>query len=377
MRDSHTLSPFIVSRPISRRQQYWLSSAVVCLVSVLCFLLSGQIVPQTVAFILLLTVSVLALFFTILPVLLAAVLSAGIWDFFFLQPRYNFRVGNTEDKILLSMYFVIALVNAVLTYKIRQVEKVARRKEEKTRTLKLYNTLLNSLSHELRTPIATIIGATDNLLEQPSRLSAGDSRKLLSEIAVASLRLNRQVDNLLNMSRLESGYIQPKKDWCNIHELVCSIIKNLEEQLVRHRVEICVREGLPLVRMDYGLMEQAIGNLVYNATLYTPEGSLIRIGADCPGGEGDGSVLIFVEDNGPGFPEEEIGKVFEKFYRLNDAGIRGSGLGLSIVKGFVEAHNGTVTLTNRGGGAGGAGGTREVGGARFEISVATEKFYLN
>lgn len=370
MQDTYALSPFIVNLPIGRKQQYFLSSAGVCLVSAVCFALSGYMGPQVVAFILLLTVSVIALFFTILPVLLAAVLSALIWDFFFLLPRYNFRVGNTEDKILLSMYFVIALVNAVLTYKIRQVEKVARQKEEKTRTLKLYNTLLNSLSHELRTPISTIIGATDNLMEQPSRLSAGDSRKLLSEIAVASLRLNRQVENLLNMSRLESGYIQPKKDWCNVHELVCAIVTNLEEQLVRHRVEICVKEGLPLVKMDYGLMEQVIYNLVYNATLYTPEGSLIRIGAECP----DGRVVIFVEDNGPGFPEEEIGKVFEKFYRLNGRGTQGTGLGLSIVKGFVEAHNGTVTLTNR---DRGMGGRREAGGARFEISVATEKFYLN
>ena len=374
MYDIHALSLFIVNPPISLKQQYLLSSFGVCLVSGVCFLLSGYMGPQVAAFILLLTLSVIALFFTILPVLLAAVLSAMIWDFFFLLPRYNFRVGNTEDKILLSMYFVIALVNAVLTYKIRQIEKGARQKEEKTRTLKLYNTILNSLSHELRTPIAAIIGATDNLLEQPSRLSAGDSHKFLSEIAIASLRLNRQVENLLNMSRLESGTIQPKKDWCNVHELVCAIIKNLDEQLVRHQVEICVMEDLPLVRMDYGLMEQAIFNLVYNATQYTPEGSLIRIGADCPTGDQGGRVVIFVEDNGPGFPEEEIGKVFEKFYRLNNPGGHGVGLGLSIVKGFVEAHNGTVTLTNR---AGGAGGTRGAGGARFEISVATEKFHLN
>jgi two-component system sensor histidine kinase KdpD len=135
-------------------------------------------------------------------------------------------------------------------------------------------------------------------------------------------------------------------------------------------VELCVREGLPLVRVDYGLMEQVLYNLVYNAVLYTPKGSMIRIGADFPVDDPDGRLMIVVEDDGPGFPVEEIDRVFEKFYRLNHTGIRGSGLGLSIVKGFVEAHDGTVTLTNR-------SEEGAAGGARFEISMTTDKFYLN
>lgn len=98
------------------------------------------------------------------------------------------------------MYFVIAMVHAVLTYKIRQIQKEARKKEEKANTLKLYNTLLNSLSHELRTPISTIIGASDNLLMNASRLTEENKLSLVSEISLASLRLNQQVENLLNMS---------------------------------------------------------------------------------------------------------------------------------------------------------------------------------
>lgn len=342
--------------------QYLISLVLVSLVSAICFLFSAYIRPEIVAFILLLTLSLIAMSFDIFPVLLAALLSALIWDFFFILPRYNFRVGNTEDKILLSMYFVIALVNAVLTFKIRQIEKLAREKEEKAHTLKLYNTLLNSLSHEFRTPLATIIGATDNLLQQPSRLSATDHTKLLSEISTASLRLNRQVENLLNMSRLESGFIQPKKDWHDLHELAFSIIHQLEEQLALHRVEVDIREDIPLVRLDYGLIEQVLYNLIYNAALYTPEKALIRISARCP----DENLQIVVEDDGPGFPEAEIKKVFDKFYRLTHTSGRhsqGSGLGLSIVKGFVEAHNGTIELMNR-----------LTGGARFVISLPVENF---
>jgi len=352
MQDAY-VTPFLGSR-ISKRWQYLLSILSVCLVSAICFLFSTYIGPEVVAFVLLLTLSLIAMFFDILPVLLTAVLSALIWDYFFLLPRYNFRVGNTEDEILLSMYFVIALVNAVLTFKIRQIEKIARYKAEKAKTLKLYNTLLNSLSHEFRTPIATIIGATDNLLEQPSRLTVNDSKKLLTEISVASLRLNRQVENLLNMSRLESGFIQPKKDWHDFHEMVFSILHQLEEPLALRKPEVAISDGFPLVRLDYGLMEQVLYNLLYNAAIYTPEGSRIRISAECL----DEHLAIIVEDDGPGFPEEEIGKVFDKFYRLKDSRIGGTGLGLSIVKGFVEAHNGVIGLTNR-----------PSGGARFHISL--------
>jgi two-component system sensor histidine kinase KdpD len=252
------------------------------------------------------------------------------------------------------MYFVIALVNAVLTHKIRQIEKIARQKEEKTKTLKLYNTLLNSLSHEFRTPIATIIGATDNLLEHPGRLSIDDNKRLLTEISVASLRLNRHVENLLNMSRLESGIIQPKKDWHDVHEMILSVQHQLDELLAGRRVVVSVRDSLPSARLDYGLMEQVLYNLLYNAAIYTPAGSPVFISASRSGKE----LKLVVEDEGPGFPESEIARAFDKFYRTANSRIGGAGLGLSIVKGFVEAHNGTIDLRNK-----------TAGGARFIISL--------
>lgn len=351
------LHALVLNKKIEIKSQYLLSVLVVWLVAGACFLFSRYIGPEVVAFILLLTLSVLAMSFDIFPVLLAAVLSALIWDYFFLLPRFNLRVGNTEDKIMLSMYFVIALINGVLTFKIRQIEKAAREKEEKAKTLRLYNTLLNSLSHEFRTPIATIIGATDNLLLEPSRFSGEDQRKLLTEISIASLHLNQQVENLLNLSRLESGVIQPKKDWCDMSELVYDTLRRLGEQLKAHTIQIHIREYLPLFRLDYGLMEHVLYNLVCNAALYTPPGSQIIIKADWVGE----CVQLIVEDNGSGFPEEEIPKVFAKFYRLKNTHAGGTGLGLSIVKGFVEAHNGNIVLKNR-----------VPSGARFVITIPTE-----
>ena len=112
---------------------------------------------------LLVTVSMLAMFLDIVPVLVASLLSAFIWDFFFIPPRFTLTVGTPEDRILFLMYFVIAMINAVLTNKIRKMEKAVKEKDEKEKSVKFYNTLLNSLSHELRTPITTILGSTDNL----------------------------------------------------------------------------------------------------------------------------------------------------------------------------------------------------------------------
>jgi len=339
---------------IRKHRQYLLSISSIGLVSAICFLFPHYIGARVVALILLLTVSLAAMVFDLLPVLVSALLSALVWDFFFLHPRFRFDVANTEDKILLPVYFAITLISIALTFKIRHIERMTRQKEEKAKTLKLYNAVLNSLSHEFRTPIATIIGATDNLMLQPSLLSEIDRNRLLNEISVASLRLNRHVENLLNMSRLESGFIQPKKDWFDLREMAYSVLHQLQEQMPLRKVDIDIEEYFPMVRLDHGLMEQVLYNLFCNAALYTPDNSHIRISARrC-----DQQLFIIIEDNGPGFPEDEMGKVFGKFYRLKNSRPGGSGLGLSIVKGFIEAQNGTVSLSNK-----------PSGGARFTIQL--------
>ena len=177
---------FVFNHTRNKNYEYLYSAIVVICISGICYALSGFLGYRVVALILLLSVSLLAITFQILPVLLAAALSAFIWDFFFIPPRFTIHVHTTEDTILLIMYFVIAMINAVLTYKIRQAEKVARLKEERANSVKLYNTVLNSLSHELRTPLAAIIGATDNLLLNKN-LSRADKDQLILEISKASL----------------------------------------------------------------------------------------------------------------------------------------------------------------------------------------------
>ncbi len=311
---------------------------------------------------LLVGVSILAMTCDMIPVLVSAFLSALIWDFFFIPPTFTFTVGTSEDRILLFMYFIIALINAVLTNRIRRMEKMVKEKDEKAKSVKFYNTLLNSLSHELRTPITTILGSTDNLQTDSSKLSDVDRAELLKEISVASIRLNQQVENLLNMSRLESGVLRIKKDWCDINDLIYKTLQRLEPNLIKFRLVVEIPDQLPLFKLDFGLMEQVLYNLILNATQHTSEDTLITIKADCV----HDTLVLIIADNGKGFPEEEREKVFDKFYRVKGSPTGGTGLGLSIVKGFVEAHNGTIRLENL-----------PVQGSKFTIEIMTEKTYVN
>jgi two-component system, OmpR family, sensor histidine kinase KdpD len=344
---------FLIYDRISQGKQYMYSISAVLIVAAVCFFLSEFMGYRVAAFILLLTVSMLAILFDILPVLLSALLSAFIWDYFFIPPRFTLHVDTAEDTILLVMYFVIALINGVLTYKIRQIEKAARLKEERANSVKLYNTLLNSLSHELRTPIATILGAADNL-QLNRNLSNANKEELVSEIARASLRLNQQVENLLNLSRLESGHIQPKNDWCDITELVYDTVKRVEDNNPHRSIRISASPGLPLCYLDKGMLEQVIYNLLNNAAIHTHHAASIEISVLCHAD----LLHITIEDTGSGFTNMDPHEVFHKFSRERMQKESGSGLGLSIAKGFTEALGGTIQLENK-----------KSGGALFTIDL--------
>jgi two-component system sensor histidine kinase KdpD len=340
--------------------QYSISVLVIAAVVAAGYVSSDWIGYKTIALILLLAVSALAILFDIWPVLLAACLSALAWNFLFIPPKFTFHISSSEDALMLLMYFVVALINAVLTYQIRSMEKLARERQEKANAVKLYNTLLNSLSHELRTPIATVIAATDNLLDSNEQLLPQHRHELLKEIAQAGLRLNQQVENLLNMSRLDAGVLQPKKDWCDIAELLYQTVEKVNTTQT-HQIHIQVPQSLPFFKTDKILLEQVLLNLLQNAIQYTPAHSSIQLSA-----HNYADLLhICIEDNGPGFPEQTISYVFDKFYRLQNSKAGGTGLGLSIVKGFTEALGGTVTLTNH-----------ETGGACFTIRIPAEASYI-
>lgn len=350
----------ILFTTISKAKQYLYSVAIIVMIAAICFALSGFMDYRVAAFVLLVTVSLLAISFDILPVLLSAALSAFIWNFFFIPPRYTIHIETTEDSILLIMYFIIAMINGGLTYKIRKVEKASRLKEERANSVKLYNTVLNSLSHELRTPIAAIIGAADNL-QSNQHLTQGDKDQLIAEISKASLRLNQQVENLLNISRLESGHIKPKYDWCDVQELIYEVVKRVEENNPSRNIGISMNENLHLCCIDKGMLEQVIYNLLNNAAIHTSTNIRIDISVMCHAD----LLHIIVEDEGKGFVDVPLAEVFYKFSRERVQKGSGSGLGLSIVKGFTEALGGTIELQNK-----------KFGGALFNIYIPVKTNYV-
>lgn len=341
--------------------QYIFSLSSVIIISILCFVVKEELNYRIVALILLLTVSVIAMLYDILPVLISAVLSAFIWNYCFIPPIFTLDIANAEDLLMFLSYFFVAMLNGVLTYKIKQAEKKVRDKEEKDKTIVLYNTLFNSLSHELRTPIATILGTIDTLKEFNDKLTNEEQLDLLNDIDIASIRLNRQVGNILNMSRLDSGILKPKLDWCDMDELINKVIYKINISNT-HNIVLNITNNLPLFKLDIGFTEQILQNLLHNAILYTPQKSMIEVYIYHDQNE----CVIDIIDSGNGFPKNEIAAVFDKFYRLPHSKAGGIGLGLSIVKSFTEAQNGTVILKNM-----------PKKGAKFEIRIPAETTYLN
>lgn len=331
------------------------------MVAAVCFAAADVLSYQTVSLLLLFSVSILAMLFDIWPVVLASVLSAFIWNFFFIPPIFTFHIGTTTDWLMFLLYFLIALVNAVLSYKIRIEEAHSRAKEDKARQIMLYNTLLNSLSHELRTPLATLIGAIDTLKESQAKLSIEQQHALFEQIDIASLRLNRQVENLLNMSRFESGVIRLNPDWCDIHDLIHQVIAQ-QAPTDRARIECQADESLPLIRFDRGFIEQVLLNLIHNALQYTPANSPVYMEVKYD----KGHCLFRVSDRGKGIPEAHRKLVFDKFYRLPNSPAGGSGLGLSIVKAYVEAHQGHIEIEDN-----------SFGGATFLVKIPAESSFMN
>lgn len=470
-------------------QQYLFAVVAVAVVSLLNLGLMTWSGPRVPGLVFLLAVVLLALKVGRGPVLLAGAMSALVWNFLFLPPRFTFLIQRLEDAILFALYFVVALVLGQLVARIRAQEQAERRREERavalyeftrdlgeavsrdevvwqlisqvnqafhspaavvlpvgdrlaahpdgslalsekelgvsdwafrhrqpagrltdnlpgadafhlpmiterkafgvlavkladshltlaqrdllesfarqaalvldraelraaaehTRLLaeseKFSRTLLNSISHELRTPLAASTGAASALAATDDTTPA-QRRALLGEILEANARLNRIVGNLLDVARLEAGRVRPRLDWHDARDLVQTTLRELQRELAAHPVSLDLPAEPLLVRLDYSLIQHALGNLLLNTAAHTPAGTSVEVRARLS----EGNLHLSVADQGPGIPPESFPRIFDKFYRAPNAPTGGSGLGLTIVKGFVEAHGGAVTAENRPGG---------------------------
>jgi two-component system sensor histidine kinase KdpD len=214
-------------------------------------------------------------------------------------------------------------------------------------TDKLQNALLNSISHDLRTPLVSITGALSSLANDQVTLDKSARQSLIETASEEADRLNRLVGNLLDMTRLESGAMQVKRDACDIQDLVGSSLEELGSRLGDRPVIVDVPDTLPLVSMDFVLIQRVLVNVVDNGLKYSSSGSPIEIRAQMAGA----FVEITVSDRGVGIPSEDLTRIFDKFYRVQRPdNVNGTGLGLAIGKGIVDAHGGFISAENRQGG---------------------------
>jgi two-component system sensor histidine kinase KdpD len=266
-----------------------------------------------------------------------------------IRPHSPDRPPLDQETMLETFANQVALVIERTT-----LDKAAERSEVLAESERLYKTLLNSVSHELRTPLTAITGAATSLLDPKIGSDRAAREALSQEIDEAATRLNRIVENLLDMTRLESGRLRLNLEWCDVNDLVSITLNRLKNELADHEVLVDVAPDLPLVWIDFGLMEQALYNLAHNSAVHTPPGTRVRVSARVEGQE----LILGVADRGPGLPSQDVERVFDKFYRAPGALAGGTGLGLSITRGLVEAHGGRITAENR-----------SNGGVRFTIRL--------
>ena len=205
---------------------------------------------------------------------------------------------------------------------------------------RLKSALLSAVSHDLRTPLASIKAAASSLLQADVQWDAATRREFLSAIDEETDRLSRLVGNLLDLSRIEGGALRPEKDWYDVGELLETVAGRLGRTVTDHRVRLDVAPDVGEVLLDYVQIGQVLANLIENAAKFAPKGTEIHLSAR----RRDGAVAVSVADQGPGIPAAERARVFEKFHRIGRTGqhVVGTGLGLAISKGLVEAHGGHI-----------------------------------
>jgi len=223
----------------------------------------------------------------------------------------------------------------------------ARQTELLQATEKLQTALLNSISHDLRTPLVAITGALTSLDEQAESINEEYRRSLVSTAREEADRLNRLVGNLLSMTRIESGAIKLHREPGDIQDVIGTALEQLGNRVAEHKIKVNIPEDFPLVPMDFTLIVQVVVNLLDNAVKYSPKDSLIEVSASLV----DDRTRLQIADRGVGIPLEDLTRVFDKFYRVQrPESVSGTGLGLSISKGIVEAHHGNIYARARDGG---------------------------
>jgi two-component system sensor histidine kinase KdpD len=261
------------------------------------------------------------------------------------------RLGSEADRSDPgSTFFWAFLDQATSMIEHARLRRESLRIEVLQRTDALRAALISSVSHDLRTPLTSIKAAASSLLQEDVQWDDEERRSFTLAIEQEADRLNRLVENLLDISRIEGGALQPEKEWYPFDELLHDVLGRMQPSLQGRHVTINLPTDLPPVELDYMMIDQVLTNLIENALRYTPAGSPIDISASVRATE----LLIVVSDRGPGIPSADLKRIFDKFYRvLGSARVTGgTGVGLAVCRGLIEAHGGRIWAENRvGGGA--------------------------
>lgn len=273
------------------------------------------------------------------PGLTAAVVSAAAFDFFFVEPRHTFAVADRSFLITFAVMLAIGIAIGSLVQRMRAAEAESRERALRARAEELRSTLLSSVSHDLRTPLAVITGMATSVRDE----AVGAQRESLDTIVGEAQRLSRILTNLLSITKVETG-AEPRREWVPLEELVGSALGRHEPELAARPVTVAVTDEL--AHVDPILFEQLLVNLVDNAAKHTPSGSPIEVRASREAK----AAIVEVLDRGPGLPPGPADQVFEKFFRAGGKRDGGVGLGLAVCRAVALAHGGSIEAVQRPGG---------------------------
>ncbi|MEK6299172.1 MAG: DUF4118 domain-containing protein [Acidobacteriota bacterium] len=344
-------------------------------------LFGAHVNTTTVALAFLLIILFIAAKFSSRPAVAAAVAGAFCFNFFFLPPVGTLAIADPENWIALIAFLITAVTAGELSARARrraeeaeagqrEIERLytelrdaferASEAEALRRSEKLKTALLDAVTHDIRTPLTSIKASVTTLLDElraradgTAKLDAGGRREMLEVIDEEADRLNRFVEGLVELARIEAGELELRRRWGAVEEIIAAALERAKPLTRRHEVEVSIEKDLPVVRVDAKAVAEVVYTLVDNAAKYSPAGTRIAVNA----GQSDGMTRLTVEDEGPGVATELRERVFDKFFRAirdGDSGARpsGTGMGLAIARGIVEAHGGRIwiedTHTGRG-----------------------------
>ena len=334
---------------------YLLSIGLVLITTLFGIFIKGKLEPTNLVMFYLLAVVIAAINWGKGPAITASIIGVLSFDFFLVPPYYTFTVASVHYIFTFIGLLIVGLVVSTLASRVREQTIKAQKVELLQETEKLQTALLHSISHDLRTPLATITGSLSTILHDDLDLNKKTSQELLKGAKQEADRLNRLVSNLLDMTKMEAGVLRISKKPCDLRDVLGTSLEALKEKVGCREVRISIPADCPEIYLDFSFMIKAFYNLIDNAINYSLPGSPILIRAAVI----NDRVRIEIIDQGPGIPPADLERIFEKFYRAKSPGrVSGTGLGLSICKGIIEAHNGAIAARNN-----------PAGGATLAISL--------